>query len=1189
MKKIYNLLLKGFLFITFSVNMSFGQTTFEEIRNESKTYDEFIQKSRVYFTNKYKGSKKALEEDLAKNRDNEFTKFQRYLHFYNQRLTTDGSFFDNRILYNEAHLRRYDSKTREYNRLIDPNVSWTNMGPSKYLGNQAGLGRTSAVAFHPTLENTFYVGAGTGGVWKTTDGGLSYSAIGDLLPTLAVSKIVVNQSNPNIIYVATGGKRNSRSLGVFKTSDNGASWQNTFLNFSINSNKQIYELIADPTNSDKMFVAVLNDGLYLSTDGMTTGTRVLVGDVVDVILKPNNPNVVYALLRNGQLMRSTNGGTSFAVVATYTNAGSEMMLAVTAADPEKIYFTHNNRIEKYTQSGTQFVGTVNLSAANTINGVENMGTGSVFISQVNSNRIYAGFQSHHRSDSDGANFNIELSKFLGTVNPDVHVDYNETFVNPLQLGTIYFCNDGGLYKYDEANNAFTDLNTGLLITQFYDIAVSQDQYDRLAGGSQDNANVYRTARGDWKYTTPTGDGMGQEIDPNDNTVIYCSYQNGYIVRDINGTQTYISTAINTLSGNVDGNDRGEWLTPFLLDPNNSNTIYAGYKKVYKSTNRGDTWTAISPEFSGSRMQALTVAPSNSNYIYTLHGGAFFGGDILGDYSNPSATVKKFYATSNGGTTWNTYNFPGARGSFHIAVDPINPQTVYLGISGYVAGEKVYKSVDAGATWINISGTLPNGPTIGIIALKGGEAGALFVGTDTGVYYKDDTMADWIEYGVMPHVPISALVINYCTKTIYAGTHGRSIFSAPLPAITFSTCNYYCTPETSATSVSQRINTVRIFDGNNNEVFNNNATANNTIYQDYSNQTINLLKGKTYTLSLSMSTLDGTSHGSAFIDYNNDLDWSDTSETLGDFQGTNPSANNVTKTITFTVPANATDFPSKLRLRLLSGGQSIPNSCLVNGGSNGNTHDYRLLFSESPNYCTPSVSGAPNEKITQVRVLDAGGTQIFSYNSATLSVLYQNSINQNINLETGKSYTLELSINAFFVDNHLAAYIDFNNNLDWEAPNELIGNIQSSGVNAFNIVRTIPFSVPTNALETASSRLRIRFLYNGLVIPNPCTQVGGGFAGETEDYNVTITNPLGLPEFDLSNRLIVSPNPTSDILYLSGVQTDNVVYKIIDLSGRTVVDVSKYDKGISVASMSKGIYFVIVVLDGVKTVKRIVVE
>jgi photosystem II stability/assembly factor-like uncharacterized protein len=1189
MKNIYTFAVKGMLFVVLSINVSFGQSSIDEIAHESKNYNEFLQKSKDYFKNESVKKTKDQAQSEAKDYDNDYTKFQRYLHFYNARLTQDGSFFDNRVLYNEAKLRRYSSKNNEYKKAINPNVSWLNMGPTKYLGNQVGLGRTSAVAFHPTLEKTFYVGAGTGGVWKTTDGGLSYTSIGDLLPTLAVSKIVVHQSNPNTIYVATGGKRNSRSLGVFKTTDNGATWQNTFLNFTINSNKQIYEMIADPTNSNKMFTAVLNDGLYLSNDGMGTGTRVLVGDVRDVIFKPNNPNTVYALLRSGQLMRSVNGGTNFSEVATFTNANNDMMLAVTAADPEKIYFTHNNKVEKYTNSGTQFIGTIDLDAANTINGVENISTGSMFISQVNANRMYAGFQSHHRSDNDGVNFNIELSKFLGTVNPDVHVDYNETFVNPLKLGTIYFCNDGGLYEYDEANNAFTDLNTGLLITQFYDIAVSQDQYDRLSGGSQDNANVHRDGRGDWKYITPTGDGMGQEIDPNDSSVLYASYQNGDIVRDINGSKRTVSDGINTLSGNVDGSGKGEWLTPFLLDPNNSSTMYAGYKKVYKSTNRGDTWTAISPEFSGSRMQALTVAPSNSNYIYTLHGGANFGGDILGDYSNPSAAVKKFYATADGGATWNTYDFPGARGSFHIAVDPTNPQTVYLGISGYVAGNKVFKSTNAGQTWTNISGTLPNGPTIAIVALRGGAAGALFVGTDTGVYYKDDTIPDWIEYGALPNVPVSALVVNYCTKTIFAGTHGRSIFSASLPPTTFSTCNYYCTPEISATTVSQKINTVRIVDSNNNEVFNNNATANNEVYQDYSNQTINLLKGKTYTLRLTMNTLDGASHGAAAIDYNNDLDWADASETLGDFQGTNPSANNITKTITFTVPANATDLPSKLRLRLLSGGQTIPNSCLVNGGLNGNTQDYKILFSEAPNYCTPAVSGTPNEKITQVRVLNAGGTEVFRYNSGALSVLYQNSTTENINLEAGKNYTLELSISAFFTASHLAAYVDFNNNLAWEASNELIGNIQSSGGNEFNIIKTIPFTVPADATLTNSSRLRIRFLYNGALIPNPCTQNGGGFAGETEDYNVTISSPLGISEAELSSTLSVSPNPTRDILYLNGVDTSKVVYKIIDLSGRTVVDMSKYNNGISVSGMSNGIYFVIVVLDGVKTVKRVVVE
>ncbi len=1181
-------------------SLSFCQNPIDEIASESKDYNEFIAKSKAYFAKKYgskselmkhltsKGEKKENEEEYE---DNDLTKFQRILHYYNARLTPDGSFFDDRVLYEEAKLRKEKNKTTFSSRIINPNVTWKNIGPATYLGNQVGLGRTSAVAFHPTQENTFYVGAGVGGVWKTTDGGVSYTAIGDLLPTLAVSKIVVNQSNPNIIYVATGGRRNSRSFGVFKTSDDGASWQNTFLNYSVGQNKQIYEMIADPTNSNKMFVAVLSDGLYRTTDGMVTGQRVLAGNVRDVILKPNDPNTVYALLNNGstgQLMKSIDGGTTFAQVVSFTQPGGDMLLAVSAADPEKIYFTHNNIVEKYTQSGAQFIGTVNLSTANTVDGVQNIDTGSFFISQNNATRLYAGFQSHNRSDSDGANFEIQLNKFLGTVNPDVHVDFMEAFANPLKPDVIYFCNDGGLYEYNEPNNAFTDRNNGLLITQFYDIAVGQDAYDRVSGGSQDNANVYRTPQGNWRYVTPTGDGMGQEIDPSDIGVLYCSYQNGTVIREINGAGAGITQAINTLSGNTDGSNLGEWLTPYLLDPNDPNTIYIGYKRIYKSTNRGNSWQAISPNFTGNNMQALTVAPSNSNYIYALYGGAGYAGDILGDFNNGSAN-KKFYSTSNGGTSWNTYNFPGSKGSFHIAVDPINPLIVYLGIHGYVAGEKVYKSTNGGQTWTNISGTLPNGPTVAIVALKGGEAGALFVGTDTGVYYKDDTMTDWIEYGSLPHVHVSSLVINYCTKTIFAGTHGRSAFYAPLPAGVTSSCITYCEPTLSTTPVNQKYTTVQILDSNNNVVFTNDTSGNLDVYQQYLDQNISLFKGQTYTLNLTANNLTANSHGAAYFDYNSNTSWADANELIGSFQQTT-TATNVTKTITFTVPMTASDLPGRLRLRLLVQGQTIPDACLLNGGQDGNTQDYKILFVDAPNYCAPQVSGTPNEKITLTRILDVNNAPIFSYDSSNQSVLYQNSTNQNITLETGKSYTLEVTFNSFFADNHFAAYMDFNNNLDWEAPNELLGNIQSGGTNQFNITRTIAFTVPANATLTNSSRLRLRYLYVGAVIPDPCVLLAGGFAGETEDYNVTIVSgTLGLTNQTLENSLVVYPNPAKDMLYFKGLETNGIMYKIIDLTGRTVIENTKYNNGISLIGLTKGIYLVQATLDGAKTVKRIIVE
>ncbi len=1191
MKKTTSYLRRILLFfLLFLFNFSLAQESIEEIANKSNSYDEFILNSKAYFLKKYGSKEKLIKAVTNKNsskkseyhHDNEITKFNRLLHYYNSRITPDGSPIDERVLYEEA------DKRRNQNKAINPSVTWKNTGPSEYLGIQAGLGRTSAVAFHPTNENIFYVGAGTGGVWKTTDGGLTYSPIGDLLPTLAVGKIVVNQSNPNTIYVATGGKRNSRSFGVFKTTNNGASWQNTFLNFTVNSRKQIYEMIADPSNSNKMFIAVPSDGLYRSLDGMVTGQRVLAGDVHDVIFKPNNPNIVYALVRTSsgvQLMKSTNGGTSFTEIVNSTGGDSDLILATSNADPEKIYFSHSNIVEKYTQSGSQYMGSVDLSKADTTDGITNISTGSLFLSQNKATRIYAGFQSHHRSDSDGSKFEITLSKFNSNFNKDVHVDYNETYFNPLKPDVIYFCNDGGLYEYSESNNAFTNRSNGLIITQFYDIAVGQDAYDRISGGSQDNANVYREPNGKWRYITPTGDGMGQEIDPTNQNILYSSYQDGQLIREINGVNTDIGSNINAISNNEDGWDKGEWLTPYTLDPNNPNTLYAGYKKVYKSTDRGNTWTAISPRFSGRNMQGIAVAPSNSNYIYTMRGGVYYAGDILGDYNGND---KNFYSTTNGGASWNTYNIPGNRGTYAMAVDPNNPLIVYLGISGYYAGEKVFKSTNGGQTWTNISGTLPNGPTNAIVTLKGGAPGAIFAGTDTGVYYKDDSMSDWVEYGTMPHVHVASLVINYCTKTIFAGTHGRSVFYAPLPSGITSGCITYCDPTLSTTSVNQKFTKVEIIDSNNKEIFSNNTSTNTQVFQQYLDSYIKLVKGKSYTLRLTTNNLSTNSHGAAYIDYNSDTDWIDANEIIGSFQQT-VNASNVVKNITFTVPANPSELPGRLRIRLLENGVLIPESCALNNGSDGNTQDYKVVFIDAPSYCVPQVNGTPNEKITQVRILNASNTPIFTYNSDSQSVLYQNTTNQNITLEKGKSYTLEVKINNFFINNHFAAYLDYNDNLDWEAPNELLGNIQSGNIDQSNITKTINFTVPNTAVATTSSRLRLRYLYDGEIVPNPCL-LNGGFAGETEDYNVTIiNNPLSIDNQILEDKLELYPNPTKNILYIKGVDTKSIEYSVLDLSGRVVIDTNKYANGISLESLTKGIYLVQVTLDGAKTIKRVVLE
>ncbi|MEM9990359.1 MAG: GEVED domain-containing protein, partial [Bacteroidota bacterium] len=366
------------------------------------------------------------------------------------------------------------------------------------------------------------------------------------------------------------------------------------------------------------------------------------------------------------------------------------------------------------------------------------------------NIIVSGNFETFRSDNDGGAF-TQTSQWLGNGGlPLIHVDQRNIFTNPLENDYIYFCNDGGIYRYVVSTNSFENLCDGLKITQFYDIAVSQTDANVIGGGSQDNGNVFRNSAGVWDDYAGTGDGMNQAIDPTDANIRYWAYQNGDMYRWQNGSNTSISPS------GEGGN--GAWETPYKLDPSNPSRIVVGYDVVYESLDRGNNWTAISPSLDGGNdMNEIAIAPTNGNRIYATRGS-------------------NLYVKNTGNNNWTTKSMPATISD--IEVSPTDMNTIYISVPGFSAGSKVYKSTDSGTTWTNISGSLPNVSTDAIETYSD-EPGGLFVGTDAGVYYTDDDLNDWYEYGQLPHTRIEDIEIQYSAQLIRVGTHGRGVLEAPI--------------------------------------------------------------------------------------------------------------------------------------------------------------------------------------------------------------------------------------------------------------------------------------------------------------------------------------------------------------------------------------------------------------------------
>lgn len=736
-------------FIMLGATYSYAQKSLEEHLKDGNTFPQKTQNAEAYFARKHP-LLQSRQLTAGEHRDGEFVKYMRWKHFWKSRLNPDGTLGDP-----TAYFQRKQSQPRSSSAFAA--VEWRNIGLPKNIGGQIGVGRTTAVEFHPSDVNTFWVATAIGGIWKTQDGGKTYFPIGDNMVTLAVSDILVDKTNPDIIYAATGDRiwYGLHGVGVVKSLDGGQSWQGTSLNWAFSNFDRIYALEADPTDPNVVYAAT-DAGFYKTTDGFNTVSRINQNKSYDVRFKPGDPSVLYYTAGNA-FYKSTDGGASFSQTKTVISP-QMMRITVSPADPDRVYFSNRNDLYQSYDSGQSFNSEKDISE------LDNGTFGYVIMSPQNADILYGGYFNTWKTIDNGSLWK-RITCFSG--GNEVHVDNHFAAFNPLDPTSVFFCNDGGLYKFREnpCGNCedcfpiYEDLSGGMLISQYYDISNSQQTYNLISGGTQDNGSFFRSAGGQWQFYAPTADGMVGAIDPTDDNYHYWAIQNGTIYRYENGGSVCISCNIpNNESGN------GAWVTPYQLDPQNPSIIVAGFKRIYRSTNRGNTWTAVSDGLAtGSTIDLLAIPPSNTTSVYAVHVG--------------SSSLFKGINIDQASASWTTMNLPFYPAT-SVAVDPKNENRIFITVGDFNPSEKVYRSEDGGNTWTNISGTLPNVP-VNVIKILDDPAydDAMFIGTDAGVFFRDASMNDWEEYGELAHTNVRDIEFQYTNKLIRIGTHGRSVYEA----------------------------------------------------------------------------------------------------------------------------------------------------------------------------------------------------------------------------------------------------------------------------------------------------------------------------------------------------------------------------------------------------------------------------
>jgi photosystem II stability/assembly factor-like uncharacterized protein len=686
--------------------------------------------------------------------------FDRYSFFTDGRVDSAGRF------------GRPDGTWQEYDRLMKERASgkytqvsnWQPVGPFVTPINSPGMGRINCIAFHPTQTNIMYVGAASGGVWRTTDAGNYWYPVSDYIASMGISSIVIDHQNPNIVYAATGDFNHSDtySVGIIKSYDGGNTWDTTGLKWPVNYQHRISKILIHPVDPNVLFAGT-TVGLHRSLDGGATWTIVRTGSIGDLAFKPGNPNVVYAAVGT-RFWRSTDGGQTFSITPISFGATlGRVKIAVTPADTNYVYLitTRSSDSEfeglyRSTDGGSTFD---KRSSSPNILGYATDGSSSgsiawyclgLTVSPVNKDEVFAACVNIWRSTNGGSSWNIRAHWYGDQGLPYVHADIHHMEYHPL-TGALYVCSDGGIDISTNSGISFTQKNAGLMIGQVYRIGVSKQDHRRIIGGWQDNGTHFMNNTS-WKHMLG-GDGMECIISPVNYNYMYGEMQYGRIHRTSNGGNDWIN-----ISDDI-GED-GSWITPFVMHPNSHSTLLAGYNNIYRSNNYGTSWTAIS-SFTGTgyydKFRSLAYAPSNPNYIY-------------------AATYNRIYKSTDGGQTWvqinnNLPSYPIT----YLAVHNTNPNAVYVTLAGFYAGSKVFMTNNQGNSWVNISGTLPNLPANCIIQ-ENNTPGGIYVGLDVGVFYRDSTMTDWVPFfDGLPNVKIAELEIHYDSHKLVAATYGRGIW------------------------------------------------------------------------------------------------------------------------------------------------------------------------------------------------------------------------------------------------------------------------------------------------------------------------------------------------------------------------------------------------------------------------------
>ena len=691
------------------------------------------------------------------------------------------------------------------------------------IGPAINGGRIADIAFHPEDRNIMYVGVGSGGVWKTENSGTTWEPIFDDETSYSIGSVAIDPSDPSTVWVGTGENVGGRHVGfgdgVYKSTDGGRTWEN----MGLETSEHISTMIVHPEDSDIVWVSAQGPlwspggerGLFKTTDGGETWTNVLSGGewtgVTDVVMDPRDPDVLYAAtwqrhrtiaayLGGGPesgILKSADGGETWEELATGLPSGvkGKIGLAISPQNPDIVYAA----VETIRAEGGLYRSTNRGESWTRMSDAVSGGTGPHYYQELYASphrfgRLYLVSAVTLISDDHGATFegmNVDRKHV-----DDHAIAFREDDPDYLLVGT-----DGGLYEtYDDMET--WRFISNLPVMQYYKISVDDaEPFYHVFGGTQDNGSNGGPSRtdtehgirnADW-FKTLGADGHGSATEPGNPDIIYAETQQGGLHRVDRLTGDQVPIQPQPLEG--EGFERYNWDAPIEVSPHSPTRIYFASYRVWRTDDRGDSWTPISGDLTRSDERIeLPILGRRQSWDHAWDMGAMSNYNTITSLAESPVLEGLIYAgtddgllqvTEDGGQTWRPIevgSMPGVPPTAFvndIKADLFDESTVYVALDNHKYGDfapYLVKSTDRGRTWTSLAGDLPGRHLVWRVVQDHVDPNLLFAATEFGVFFTPDGGGEWIELeGGAPTIAFRDIVIQREHEDVVAASFGRGIF------------------------------------------------------------------------------------------------------------------------------------------------------------------------------------------------------------------------------------------------------------------------------------------------------------------------------------------------------------------------------------------------------------------------------